>query len=462
MTNLLEHIGQSIRMRKLLPRGQSVLVAVSGGMDSMVLLHLLHALATKNRWKLFVAHFNHQLRGRSSNADERLVRKTAVALKLPFVVERAAVRRYAKKQGVSLEMAARKLRHEFLAQTARRRNIPIVALAHHAGDQVELFFLRLLRGTGGEGIAGMKWLAPSPADAGIRLARPLLDVSKAELEAFARKNKIRFREDASNAARDILRNRIRHVLLPLLRRRFQPAIEKTVLRLMEIVGDEAEIVTNTARAWISAKRREPFNKLSPAVQRRVIQLQLLERSVATDFEMVEFLRSHANRLVTISPLVSVSRDIAGFVQVRTHQPASFNSTLLAIELRGRTPEAVFDGVQFRWQFDERCGVHGKGRFGQSECFDADKIGSRVVLRHWRAGDRFQPIGMRTAVKLQDWFTNQKIPRAQRHELVVATTANEEIFWIENQRISERFKLTSKTKHRLIWRWKRHKSCIAGG
>ncbi|MCU0783459.1 MAG: tRNA lysidine(34) synthetase TilS, partial [Verrucomicrobia bacterium] len=217
MTNLLDQIEQSIRARKLLSRGERVLVAVSGGLDSVALLHLLHELAVKNRWKLTLAHLNHQLRGRDSNADERFVRAMSARLKLPCVAERANVRAHAQEHGLSIEMAARHLRHEFLARTARRLKIRKVALAHHADDQVELFFLRWLRGAGGEGLAGMKWHSPSPANSAIQLVRPLLNVSKADLKQFARKYRVRFREDASNTSLDFQRNRIRHELLPWLR-----------------------------------------------------------------------------------------------------------------------------------------------------------------------------------------------------------------------------------------------------
>ena len=212
------------------------------------------ALSMRHGWNLTVAHFNHQLRGRSSDADEKLVRKTAAALKLPFVVARADVRKFAGKSKLSIEMAARKLRHEFFARAARERNISVVALAHHADDQVELFFLRLLRGAGGEGLAGMKWRSPSPVDGKITLIRPLLDATKAELREFARENtRFAFREDATNARLDLPRNRVRNELLPLLRRRYQPALTRTILRLMEIVGAEAELVGETAQQWLKTE-----------------------------------------------------------------------------------------------------------------------------------------------------------------------------------------------------------------
>src|ERR1035441_6129585 len=253
--DLLQRAENNIQDRKFVERGQAVLVAGSGGLDSMTLLHTLHELSSRHQWKLTVAHFNHRLRGRSSDADEKLVRQTAAAMRLPFAAERANVKEFAKKTKLSVEMAARKLRHDFFARMAKERKIRAVALAHHADDQVELFFLRLLRGAGGEGVAGMKWRSPSPMDSKIMLVRPLLDATKAELRGFARESKIRFRDDATNATLDAPRNRVRNELLPLLLRHYQPALTRTVLRLMEIVGAEADLAGEAARQWLVSKRK---------------------------------------------------------------------------------------------------------------------------------------------------------------------------------------------------------------
>ncbi len=454
MNNLRERVEQTIRERRLLPRGARVLVAVSGGLDSMVLLHLLHALSPSQRWQLRVAHFNHQLRGRSSDADERLVVRTAKALGVPVKVERGAVKLLARRRRISLEMAARELRHAFFAHTAKANKVCAVVLAHHADDQVELFFLRLLRGSGGEGLAGMKWRSPSPVAATVQLVRPLLDVTRAELEHYACANKIPFREDASNADRGILRNRIRHDLLPLLRRRYQPAIHQTVRRLMEIVGAESEFVTDAARVWLGKKRRPLFQGLPTAVQRRVLQLQLQQQQIAADYELVESLRVTPDQPFSINARVSVLRQEGGVVQTREQPVVAFNRKHRVMSLGGWLGQVVFDGVGFDWRFDAARKFTRPKRRAHSESFDADQIGEQIVLRHWQPGDRYQPIGMKTAIKLQDWFTNRKIPRARRHELIVAVTGSGEIFWVEGQRIGERFKLTSSTRRRLIWRWQR--------
>ncbi len=485
MTDLLQRVELSIQNRRLLKNGDRVLVAVSGGLDSMVLLHALHRFADQHRWQLTVAHFNHRLRGRASDADERLVRRTAAAMKLPVLAESADVKAFVRKSKLSVEMAARKLRHEFLGRAARKRNIRTVALAHHADDQVELFFLRLLRGTGGEGLAGMKWRSPSPVDPGLALVRPLLEVAKDELRRFAREHKIRFREDTTNFFTDLLRNRIRHELLPLLRKTYQPGLNRTVLRLMEIVGAESEFVGDVAKNFCRRRGDESqikigkrgsenksgtpyvvsysFNDLPLALQRKVLQRQLIQLGLAMEFELVEQLRKTPGRPVSVSAGLLVIRDRAGKLKLQTPPKTGFNPDQLSVDLEGRGGEIVFGDRKFRWALEKSNGLRGSAFARlrrdrrsprQTEYFDADKVGGSITLRHWRPGDRFQPIGMTSPVKLQDLFTNVKIPRARRLELTVAVAGSGEIFWVEGLRISEGFKLAPATRRRLVWRWQR--------
>jgi tRNA(Ile)-lysidine synthase len=309
-----------------------------------------------------------------------------------------------------------------------------------------------LRGAGGEGLAGMKWRSPSPADNRVELIRPLLDVSRAELEKHAEEYTIPFRKDATNASREILRNRIRHELLPLVRRRFQPALNQSLLRAMEIVGAESELVESIARKWLT-KQQPTFARLPVAVQRRVVQLQLRRLKLTEDFELIESLRLAGGKPVTIGPEVAVERDARGRLLLRTVARERFQPASLALELVGKAGEATLGGLHMYWKMTVQTGARFRPWPG-CEQFDADKVGRRIVLRHWRPGDRFQPIGLAGTVKLQDWFTNQKVPRAARRRLVVACTAAGEVFWVENQRIGDHFKLGPETKRRLSWTWRR--------
>ena len=469
VAELLAQIQRSIIQHRLFRPGQKIVVAVSGGLDSMVLLNVLFALARKNRWRLVVAHLNHRLRGRSSDFDERLVRNTARRLKLPFESADADVAGFALEKKVSIEMAARQLRHAFLAQTALKTKADSVALAHHADDQLELFFLRLFRGAGGEGLSGMKWKSPSAVNSKVSLARPFLDQQKQVLKRFADEHHISFREDATNACLDIQRNRIRHELIPLLKAHYQPALEKTIKRVMNLVGAEAELVNELARNWISEKQisaissQKSFAALPVALQRQCIRVQLSALGIVGEFELVERLRLGLEKDVAfLSPRPSVlklSRE--GVLSLRdggSEITGKRNLKARNINL-GKAGALKMGRVKVGW----KVGGRGKGFFGKKhskvkvkgmEVFDAEMVGNKVTLRYWRPGDRFQPIGMSKAIKLQDFFVNQKVPRARRHELLLGVTARGEVFWVEEMRISERFKLTERTNRRLLWHWQR--------
>jgi tRNA(Ile)-lysidine synthase len=452
---LLRQVEDFIATHRLLRRNQGVLVAVSGGLDSMVLLELLRGLQSQHGWRLAVAHYNHRLRGSASEADEALVKDTADRLGLRCVVGRGDVAACAKTERLSLEMAARKLRHAFLARTARELGLRTVALAHHADDQVELCFLRLLRGTGGSALAGMRASSPSPTDPRVKLVRPLLCVTRGQLAVWARGRQVVFREDASNTKATFLRNRIRRRLLPLLEREFQPAIRRTTLRAMEITAAESEFVREAAEQWLATSRRASFRRLHVSVQRQALRLQLLRLGVAPEFDLIEQLRRCPDRAVCLAPGRAVVCGGSGRVRtVRLGSP-SFDPAELTVGLGEGRGRIAFGAVTVRWRIEDNTQSSGWPRFRPGcEFFDADRVGSAVVLRRWRAGDRFRPIGMALAVKLQDLFVNARVPRAERHYRVVAATAGGEILWVEGLRIGDGFKLDKGTTRRLKWQWRR--------
>ena len=185
----------------------------------------------------------------------------------------------------------------------------------------------------------------------------------------------------------------------------------------------------------------------------MLQLQLVRLGVLADFELVERIRSSPDIFTSVGPGFSAARDATGRVNLRAQAPVGFKVNELTVNLADRAGEVDFNDVQFRWRFEGAKKPVKPNRKDNCEFFDADKVGRQITLRHWRAGDRFQPIGLKSAVKLQDLFTNQKIPRARRRDLVVAEAGNGRILWVENLRISDHFKLTPETKRCLVWRWR---------
>lgn len=446
---VLEQIAKNIRARKLFRDGEHVLVAVSGGLDSMVLLHVLHSLAAEHKWKLTVAHFNHRLRGRESDADEKFVCQEAKKLPVPVVVDGADVKEHAKTSGQSIEMAARELRHAFFARTAKKLKVRTVALAHQADDQVELFFLRLLRGASVDGLAGMRWRGASPADDSVQLVRPLLNLSRAELEAFAREHKIRWREDTSNLSTDFLRNRVRRELIPLLQKHYQPGLRKSILRFGELLRAESEVVADVTKQAL--EKNTSFEKLPVAVQRRSLQQQVLALGFNVDFETIEHLRLNGAKVIELNPATRLKRDVKGKVLLVAKSAARFISAECTVKLEGRVTKARLGDRALIFSVALQHGRKFTPR-ANTEYFDADRVGPNIVLRHWQPGDRFQPIGSKTSRKLQDMFVDLKIPKSERHTRVIATTVAGEIFWVQGLRIGDNFKLTDKTTRKLALQW----------
>jgi len=446
----------------------------------MVLLHAMDALAKKRNWKLGVAHLNHRLRGRSSDADEILVSKTAKKLKWPLFVERLARGQLRQAANSSLEMAAREARHGFLARTALAFDSRKIALAHHANDQVELFFLRALRGSGSQGLAGMRKLSPLPGHRELMLARPLLALEKSELERYARLNGVEFRVDASNRRLDIPRNRIRHELLPLLARSYQSAIVPVIARVMSLVQADADAIQDLALKWLAANHGPDkqghrcsslelpdFEKLPLGLKRRVVLEQLIALNISPDFDLIENLVSHPNCAISVKwtevaggsgSVQRVYRADGGLLHKVKSQAQARLSAPVQTELAPGAGVIRFDGVIIRWKIlnCNRKDVFRvlKKESRQVEYFDAAKVGKSLYIRHWQAGDRYQPIGLRGHKKLQDCFTDLKLARDLRQKLLVATCSKGDIFWVEQLRIGDDFKVTERTNSLLEWCWER--------
>jgi tRNA(Ile)-lysidine synthase len=451
--NFTEQVAEHIAANSLFSRRQKILIAVSGGVDSMVLLNLLHELSAEHSWQLAIAHFNHQLRGRESDRDGAFVRKTAERLGMQFFVGEGDVASNAAASGDSIEMAARKCRHRYLAKTAQSWRCRKIALAHHNDDQVELFFLRLFRGAGIDGLTGMHPTSPSPEDSRLTLARPLLEATREDIEKYARDHKIRFREDASNRDPKHQRNQIRHELLPMLRREFQPALNSVVSRTMSLLAGESELADHGADQLVDSSAE--FDEFPKGFRRRLMRNELIRLGIDPNFELVEQLLAQEGEIVSAPGGSRITRNRE---KLTTIPPRTGFEACEAITITPRTiwqSTSIGDTEVSYRDVRKKIPPHTE----HDETFDLEQIGPEIILRRWQPGDRYVPIGMKKSVKLQDCFVNQKIPKAERHRLLIATTSTGEIFWVERLRIGELAKIGQNTSTMLQWRSRRSRRSV---
>jgi tRNA(Ile)-lysidine synthase len=275
------------------PAGERYLIAVSGGRDSVALLHWLVDLGYKN---LVVCHLNHQLRGKSSDADACFVEKLAAKYYVDLVLGSANVRALAAKKKMSIETAARTARYEFFAQVAQRKRCRTIFLAHHADDLVETFLINLFRGAGTAGLSAMREVSTRRIDhVDLTIVRPLLGVWRDEIDKYVRAHRLEFREDASNKNLAPLRNRIRHRVIPYLEKTLGRNIRQNIWRTATIASEEEsffETLLPEKLSDLTALAIEPLCQMSTAVQRRMLHKWLRSAKVANlGFDLVERVRS---------------------------------------------------------------------------------------------------------------------------------------------------------------------------
>jgi len=437
--------------KELIPRGSGVLVAVSGGVDSMVLLKVLHKIAGECQWRLVVAHFNHKLRGRASGADQRLVELTARRFKLKLAFgEWIEGQVEVKKHG--LEMAARNARLDFLAKTSRRHRCKFVAVGHHRDDQVETFFWRLFRGAGGSGLEAMRPKDDFPLKSSLKIVRPLLAFSKTEIRAFSVAEKVKHREDKSNLDASILRNRVRHQLLPYLRKHFGTQVDASVGLSMELIGADADCLKSLSSEWLESVDGDPFEDLHPAIQRWILWHQLIDLGIEPSNYRLEDLRHTVGKEFSLGPEVTIMRYPNGRLHLRELVALKHSAGNASMRPGTRWTKTVLGGVEIRCRVGCGSVLNGKMTVHFQEQFDADLVGEEVRLRYWQPGDRFQLIGNPSPTKLQDLFTNSKVSAAEKRKRVLACTSTGKIFWVQGLRIGEMAKITPKTRRILRWEW----------
>jgi tRNA(Ile)-lysidine synthase len=450
-----------IREHRLLLKRQRLLLAVSGGADSVCLLHILVRLQDELNLQLHVAHLNHQLRGADAVSDARYVGQLARRLKVPATIEERDVKTYRARHHLSLEEAAREVRYEFLAQVAKSIGADCVAIGHTRDDHIETVLMHLIRGTGTRGLRGLQPISRWRYEGGtLTVIRPILGLSRQETADYCRQYQLRPRLDATNLSLSPLRNRIRLQLLPLLRR-YNPRVDEALLRTARMAGDELAFLDEEgARLWRKIVRKQgdtiiidrgEFLRLPLALKRHLLRMALEEwlgdlKDIETRHieEVVAALRKPAGKKLDLPGGLAWTVDYDRYLlgpdpAVLSPFPVLEND--FALKIPGQT-------IASGWRVTAAVMVPppAKKRIDSnfSACFDLDKVGRKLMVRSRRRGDRFQPLGMAQTKKLGEFMVDAKIPRHWR-ERVPIVCSPKQIVWVVGWRIDDRVRVTEDTK-----------------
>jgi tRNA(Ile)-lysidine synthase len=462
MDHVAAQARRTIDRLALVPPGSRVVVALSGGSDSVALVHVLARLARPCAFTLAgLAHLNHRLRGAAADEDEAFVRRMAAALGLPIVVGAVDVALLARDTRTSLEGAGRQARYAFLETAADGLRADRIAVAHTRDDQAETFLMRLLRGAGSRGLGGIH---PRLG----RVVRPLLEVARDDLRRYLFERGIEFRDDETNRDLAVLRNRVRHLLVPYLERHFPGAGAEVLSRAAAIARDEEAVLeelTERASARILSVRHGVVRIDRPALcaEPRGIGRRVARRAVerAAPGRFVGF--DAAERVLGLARGGGPSLDLPGVRVTR------FGDALVVAAHRAATPDGEDETSSFRFSLsipgEVRCeagwgisagvapvvpALDAHGRIAAAAdsrvgWVDAASIRDAFAVRSWRPGDRFRPLGAPGTRKLQDFFVDRKVPRRARHTVPLVVDDQDRIVWVAGYGVAEDFRVTAGTR-----------------
>ncbi len=430
---MLNQLIQNIKQKQLFEPSQKVLLAVSGGIDSMVLLHLFE----KSGFDYGIAHCNFQLRGNESDLDEEFVKKQVLIHGVPAYFETFETKEYANIHGISIEMAARELRYEFFEKVRIKNGFDFIATAHHQDDLIETFFLNLSRKTGIKGLTGIKEKAG-------KIIRPLLFAGRSEIENYAGKNYIEFREDSTNSEVVFKRNFLRHKILPLFSE-LNPSFKKNILSSIENLKNAEQVYSGS----LHSERR---GVVSENKNETVINIEKLQKTSFPNILLFEILSAfNFNKTVVDEIIKSFSTESGKQFFSKTHRAVKDRKELFVSPIKDNETKIFYvenDDIELFEPLDiviERLPADGFQitKKPNIACLDSDEIEFPLLIRKWKQGDYFQPLGMTGFKKASDFFIDQKIPIHEKENIWILCSGKK-IIWIMGHRIDNRFKITSKT------------------
>lgn len=432
---LFEEFKDYAARNALFTRNDRILLAVSGGIDSMVMLHLFARL----RADTVIAHCNFGLRGEESDMDEELVRGYAGKNNIPFHSASFDTRKFAEEKGISIQMAARDLRYEWFEQLKIRQGCSLVAVAHNLNDNIETLLINLTRGTGLTGLAGMK-----PSANGI--IRPLLFATRERIETWCSEFSIPFREDRSNAETKYTRNKIRHLVIPVLKE-INPSIEETLNDTALRLGGLDKILSGYIegiRSRISEKRGSSivFNieKLAEFRENKAMVFELffpwsMTEPLAGDLQKL-MKADTGKQIFTLTHRILKNRNELIISPVRNYRQDEF--LIESVEDMLSIPSVRFASLD---HVDSGYTIPRDPRIAS---IDSEKIRLPLIVRRWKEGDYFVPLGMKNRKKLSDYFVDNKFSRIKKEETMILESDGD-IVWVMGERLDNRFRVTESTR-----------------
>jgi tRNA(Ile)-lysidine synthase len=475
--SVLETVRRTINWHHMFDPGETLVVGVSGGPDSLCLLHVLRELGGEYEVCLHVAHLDHQIRGQESAADAAFVAQVAKEWGIPATIAARDVPAYARERHLAIEEAARQARYAFLAQVAQEVGTRKVAVAHNADDQVESVLMHFLRGAGLAGLRGMRSLSPWPSQPvtepplDLILLRPLLEVPRTEIEAYCRQHHLQPRFDRSNLDTTYYRNRLRHELIPLLET-YNPGVRQVLRRAAKVVADDYEYLREQGRhAWEGVVTEaddtfvfalEPWQQLHPSLQRQLLReaIRRLRRGlrninwVHIEDALMVLNERPTGSIATLPQRLQLFKGYESFTVGETRPRPDL--PLLTVERLPLTVPGVTPLPESEWRVETRILSRGElteehfsGADPWQTALDYDRAGPELALRRRRPGDRFQPLGLGGRAKaVSEFMINEKIPAHIRDEFPLIVSPRH-IVWIPGWRLDERVKITPDIKH-VLW------------
>ena len=437
---MLEKFKKFVAKNALLKKGDTTLITVSGGRDSAVLCELFQ----KAEFPFAIAHCNFQLRGKEANDDEAFVKKIASKYKINFFSKRFKTEAFAEINKLSIQEAARVLRYEWFEEIRNQNNFDFIATAHHKDDELETFFINLIRGTGIAGLHGIS------VKRGV-IIRPLLFAGRNEIDAFVKSNKLQFREDSSNTSDKYLRNKIRHKVIPLFEEinpSFRNTLSQEIKRLSEVEKVYNHFVGLTIKQFL---------------KNNAISISALKKSQFAEVVLYEILRKYQfNSDVSEEVFYSLDAESGKKFFSPTHRLVKGRGELIITKRSLTKAKEVFSVSQKEKRLIsplriDLSQVENSNSFkipndNKIACLDFERLKFPVKIRKWKEGDFFYPLGMNKKKKLSDFFTDIKLSIPEKENTWLLCSAGQ-IVWVVGHRIDNRFKVTEQSKQIYVIKFK---------